>query len=77
MALRNTKTNKTFLGEEVNDCGPLVDTEKSPDCKQVEDQFDTEADFPACCPVYDCPEGTEVFYVQKAGSEKAPRKLEK
>merc|ERR1711976_805241 len=33
VALRNTKTNKTFLGEEVTDCGPLVDLEQSPGCK--------------------------------------------
>merc|ERR1712029_738028 len=27
--LRNTKTNKTFLGEEVQDCGLIVDLEKN------------------------------------------------
>lgn len=74
-ALRNTKTNKTFLGEEVTDCGPLVDTEKSPGCQLVEDAYDAEAEYPDCCPVYDCPEGTEIIYQEKAGAKQSPRKL--
>jgi len=76
VALRNTKTNKTFLGEEVTDCGPLVDLEKSPDCTQLDDQFDAEAEFPSCCPVYDCPEDAEIIYKNKKGAKKSPRKLE-
>merc|ERR1712025_573524 len=40
VALRNTKTNKTFLGEEVTDCGPLVDLEQSPGCKNNTELFD-------------------------------------
>merc|ERR1711902_54469 len=84
VALRNTKTNKTFLGEEVTDCGPLVDLEKSPDCTQLDDQFDAQGEFDAtadtasCCPVYDCPEGAEIVYRNKKGakSNKAPRKLD-
>ena len=81
VALRNTKTNKTFLGEEVQDCGLIVDLEKTPDCQLIEDQYDAEAEFPACCPVYDCLEGIEITYKNKAGvtkeksGEKKPRKL--
>jgi hypothetical protein len=76
VALRNTETNKTFLGEEVTDCGPLVDTEKSPDCQLLQDQYDTEAEFPGCCPVYDCAEGADIVYQEKAGSnKKSPKKL--
>jgi len=83
-ALRNTKTNKTFLGEEVTDCGPLVDLEKSPDCIQLDDQFDPEGEFDStedtfsCCPVFDCPEDAEIVYKNKKGakSDKSPRKLD-
>jgi len=78
VALRNTKTNKTFLGEEVTDCGPLVDLEKSPECVELPEEFDTEAEFPGCCPVYDCPEGAEIVYKEKKGAKtnKSPRKLD-
>jgi len=84
VALRNTKTNKTFLGEEVTDCGPLVDLEKSPDCIQLDDQFDPEGEFDStadtfsCCPVFDCPEDAEIVYKNKKGakSDKSPRKLD-
>ena len=78
VALRNTKTNKTFFGEEVTDCGPLVDLEKSPDCQQLDDQFDAEGEFPSCCPVYDCPEDAEIVYKNKKGakSSKSPRTLD-
>merc|ERR1712095_102961 len=76
VALRNTKTNKTFLGEEVTDCGPLVDLEQSPDCTQLDEQFDAEAEFPSCCPVYDCLEDAEIIYKNKKGAKKSPRKLE-
>ena len=48
------------LAEEVTDCGPVVDLEASPGCSLVKDGADPKADFPACCPVYDCEEGTEV-----------------
>jgi len=71
--LRNTKTNKTFLGEEVQDCGLIVDLEKTPDCTLLEDQYDQKAEFPECCPVYDCTEGAEIVYKNKAGV-KTPRK---
>ena len=74
--LRNIKTNDTFLSEEVTDCGPLIDTEKTPQCALLEDAYDTEDEFPDCCPKYDCPEGTEIVYQEKAGSKKSPRNLE-
>ena len=48
------------LAEEVTDCGPVVDLEATPGCSLVKDGADPKADFPACCPVYDCEEGTEV-----------------
>ena len=73
--LRNTKTNKTFLSEEVTDCGPLIDTEKTPECALLEDAYSTEADYPDCCPVYECQEGVEIVYKKKAGSSKKPRRL--
>jgi len=85
VALRNTKTNKTFLGEEVTDCGPLVDLEQSPGCKNNTELFDLTGEFDAtedklsCCPVFECEEGAEIVYKNKKGAEKktskAPRKL--
>ena len=75
MALRNTKTNATFFGEEVTDCGPLIDTEKTPECQRLEENYDKDGEYPSCCPVYDCPEGVEIMYQNKAGSKKAPKKL--
>jgi len=85
-ALRNTKTNKTFLGEEVTDCGPLVDLEQSPGCKNNTELFDLTGEFDAtedklsCCPVFECEEGAEIVYKNKKGAEKktskAPRKLD-
>ena len=77
VALRNTKTNATFLGEEVTDCGLIIDVEKTPDCQIVEDQYDAKAEYPTCCPVYECPEGTEITYKNKAGNnKKSPKSLE-
>ena len=61
------------LGEEVQDCGLIVDLEKTPDCTLLEDQYDQKAEFPECCPVYDCTEGAEIVYKNKAGV-KTPRK---
>ena len=29
----------------------------------LQDKADPKADYPACCPVYDCEEGTEIKYV--------------
>ena len=36
------------------------------------------AEFPSCCPVYDCPEDAEIVYKNKKGakSSKSPRTLE-
>ena len=61
--------DKIVLAEEVTDCGPLVDLEKTPGCKLVEEQTDAKAAYPDCCPYYDCEEGTEVVYVEAAKSE--------
>ena len=38
----------------------MVDLEATPGCSLVKDGADPKADYPACCPVYDCEEGTEV-----------------
>ena len=58
------------LAEEVTDCGPVVDLEATPGCRLVKDGADPKADFPACCPVYDCDEGTEVKYVKTPAQKK-------
>ena len=58
--VRCVKLESGRLAEEVKDCGPVVDLEATPGCFLVKDGADPKADFPACCPVYECEEGTEV-----------------
>jgi len=40
-----------------------------------DNQFDAKAEFPNCCPVYDCPEDAEIIYKNKKGAKKSSRKL--
>ena len=54
----------------MTDCGPVVDLVASPGCSLVKDAADPKADFPACCPVYDCEEGTQVSYVKTPAQKK-------
>ena len=54
----------------MTDCGPVVDLAASPGCVLLKDVADPKADFPACCPVYDCEEGTEVRYVKTPAQKK-------
>merc|ERR1712029_380049 len=68
VALRNTKTNKTFLGEEVTDCGPLIDLEKSTDCTELKDQYDAQGEFDATEDAASCPEDAEIIYKNKKGA---------
>lgn len=50
----------------------MVDLEKTPGCQILKEDFDPKAEFPDCCPKYDCEEGIEVVYVTaKAKEEKA------
>merc|ERR1711970_717633 len=58
------------LAEEVTDCGPVVDLKATPGCTLLKDEADPKAAYPACCPVYDCEEGTEVRYVQTPAQKK-------
>ena len=60
LSVRCVKLESGRLAEEVKDCGPVVDLEATPGCFLVKDGADPKADFPACCPVYECEEGTEV-----------------
>ena len=61
---------RTVLAEEVIDCGPLVDLEKTSGCKLLPaDKGATEAEFPECCPKYDCEEGADVVYVGTSDEE--------
>ena len=60
------EAKKRFLVESVEDCGPLVDTDKTPGCVLIPSgEGHTDLPFPDCCPQYDCEEGTEVVYVTK------------
>ena len=58
------------LAEEVTDCGPVVDLKASPGCSLVKDGADPKAEFPGCCPVYECEEDTEVRYVKTPAQKK-------
>ena len=69
-ASKCVKLESGRLAEEVTDCGPVVDLELSPGCQLVKDGADPKADFPACCPVYDCEEGTQVKYVKTPAQKK-------
>ena len=62
LSVRCVKLESGRLAEEVKDCGPVVDLEATPGCFLVKDGADPKADFPACCPVYECEEGTEVTH---------------
>ncbi len=67
-----TEKGDKFLIEEVLDCGPAVDLEQSPGCQLVisaEELKDKQ--YPDCCPVYDCPEGADVVYVNPKKDEAA------
>ena len=58
------------LAEEVTDCGPVIDLKATPGCQLLKDEADPKAAFPACCPVYDCEEDTEVKYVKTPAQTK-------
>merc|ERR1711942_21704 len=59
------------LAEEVTDCGPAVDLKATPGCQLLKGEADPKANFPDCCPVYDCEEGVEVKYVEPPKPKKA------
>merc|ERR1719167_71687 len=67
---RCVKLKSGRLAEEVTDCGPIIDLKKSPGCQLLKDASDPKADFPDCCPVYDCEEGSEIVYVETPKAEK-------
>merc|ERR1712186_131515 len=69
-ASKCVKLESGRLAEEVTDCGPVVDLKATPDCFLVKDGADPKADFPACCPVYECEEDTEVKYVKTPAQKK-------
>jgi hypothetical protein len=60
LLLRLPSPESGRLAEEVTDCGPVVDLKATPGCQLLKGEADPKAEFPACCPVYDCEEGTEV-----------------
>jgi hypothetical protein len=72
-----SEDKKIRLAEEVSDCGPLVDTEKTPGCTLLKDEFDPKAEFPDCCPKYDCEEGIEIVYVSANKTKEEPKTIEK
>ena len=60
------KLLEVVLAEEVVDCGPLIDLEKSTGCTLVKDDAEETAEpkvFPECCPKYDCGEDAKIVYV--------------
>jgi len=69
-ASRCVKLKSGRLAEEVTDCGPVLDIKNSEGCRILKDASDPKAEYPDCCPVYDCDEGVEPVYVN------APKKSE-
>merc|ERR1719150_370226 len=60
---RCVKLKSGRLAEEVTDCGPVLDLEATAGCSLIQGEADPKAEFPGCCPAYECEEGTEVKYV--------------
>merc|ERR1712098_509850 len=48
-----------------------VDLKATPGCQLLKGEADPKANFPDCCPVYDCEEGVEVKYVEPPKPKKA------
>ena len=66
---------KIRLAEEVTDCGPVIDTEETPGCVLLPDEYNVTAGFPDCCPIYDCEEDAEIVYIaSKSHDTKGNRK---
>ena len=58
------------LAEQVTDCGPLIDVERTPGCVPIPLTEEAKGEaFPGCCPMYDCEEGTKIFYVGDSPAE--------
>lgn len=57
------------MAEEVTDCGPIIDLEKTSGCSLLKDQYDIKKDYPDCCPVYDCEESADIVYFSKTKKE--------
>ena len=65
------KLLEVVLAEEVVDCGPLIDLEKSTGCALVKDDdsenkeeaAEKKKQFPECCPKYDCEDEADIVYV--------------
>merc|ERR1712106_560195 len=69
-ASKCVKLESGRLAEEVTDCGPVIDLKATPGCQLLKDKADPKAAFPACCPVYDYEEDTEVNYVKTPAQKK-------
>jgi len=69
-ASKCVKLESGRLAEEVTDCGPVIDLKATPGCQLLKDEADPKANFPACCPVYDCEEDAEVKYVKTPAQKK-------
>merc|ERR1711942_173740 len=69
-ASKCVKLESGRLAGEVTDCGPVIDLKATPGCQLLKDEADPKAAFPACCPVYDCEEDTEVKYVKTPAQKK-------
>jgi len=67
---RCVKLKSGRLAEEVTDCGPVLDVEASVGCRLLKDASDPKAEYPSCCPVYDCDEGVEPVYVNPPKKKK-------
>ena len=62
------KLLEVVLAEEVVDCGPLIDLEKSTGCTLFKENAEAKEtaepkQFPECCPKYDCDDEAKIVYV--------------
>merc|ERR1711874_95830 len=69
-ASKCVKLESGRLAEEVTDCGPVIDLKATQGCQLLKDEANPKAAYPACCPVYDCEENTEVKYVKTPSQKK-------
>jgi len=68
-------SDRPQIAEQVTDCGPRVDLDKSPGCKEIKEEVKEgekpiAKSYPDCCPKFDCENPEEVVYLQAAKTTK-------
>ena len=58
----------------MTDCGPIIDLDKTPGCRNLSAPDDIKLAFPDCCPKYECEETLaeeDIVYISKFKKAKA------